>query len=57
MPLFQDQQLQQIVDKTIMEADQDGDGKLSFDEFAQTVANTVCLILFSFLFFSLQLAL
>jgi len=24
-----------------MEADQDGDGKLSFDEFAQTVANTV----------------
>ena len=28
-----------------MEADQDGDGKLSFDEFAQTVANTVCLIL------------
>jgi len=37
----QDQQLQQIVDKTIMEADQDGDGKLSFEEFAQTVANTV----------------
>lgn len=25
-----------------MEADQDGDGKLSFEEFAQTVANTVC---------------
>ena len=24
-----------------MEADQDGDGKLSFEEFAQTVANTV----------------
>jgi serine/threonine-protein phosphatase 2B regulatory subunit len=38
---IQDQQLQQIVDKTIMEADQDGDGKLSFEEFAQTVANTV----------------
>ena len=58
MPLFQDQQLQQIVDKTIMEADQDGDGKLSFDEFAQTVANTVRLILCSFFFFfSLQLAL
>jgi serine/threonine-protein phosphatase 2B regulatory subunit len=37
----QDQQLQQIVDKTIMEADQDGDGKLNFEEFAQTVANTV----------------
>ena len=38
---LQDQQLQQIVDKTIMEADLDGDGKLSFDEFAQTVSNTV----------------
>jgi hypothetical protein len=24
-----------------MEADEDGDGKLSFDEFARTVANTV----------------
>jgi hypothetical protein len=24
-----------------MEADQDGDGKLSFEEFSQTVANTV----------------
>jgi serine/threonine-protein phosphatase 2B regulatory subunit len=37
----QDQQLQQIVDKTIMEADQDGDGKLSFEEFALMVSNTV----------------
>jgi serine/threonine-protein phosphatase 2B regulatory subunit len=33
--------LQQIVDKTIMEADKDGDGKLSFEEFAQMVSNTV----------------
>ena len=36
-----------------MEADQDGDGKLSFEEFSQTVANTVCLIfmlLFSLLY-------
>lgn len=41
--IIQDQQLQQIVDKTIMEADQDGDGKLSFEEFAQTVSNTVCI--------------
>ena len=41
----QDQQLQQIVDKTIMEADQDGDGRLSFDEFAQMVSNTVRLSL------------
>ena len=38
---LKDGQLQQIVDKTIMEADQDGDGKLSFEEFAQMVANTV----------------
>ena len=37
----QDQQLQQIVDKTIMEADQDGDGRLSFEEFAHMVSNTV----------------
>jgi len=37
---LKDQQLQQIVDKTIMEADKDGDGKLSFEEFAQMVTNT-----------------
>jgi serine/threonine-protein phosphatase 2B regulatory subunit len=37
---LKDQQLQQIVDKTIMEADQDGDGKISFEEFANIVANT-----------------
>ena len=37
----QDTQLQEIVDKTIMEADKDGDGKLSFEEFTQMVANTV----------------
>lgn len=37
---LKDQQLQQIVDKTIMEADTDCDGKLSFDEFKQVVANT-----------------
>lgn len=30
-------QLQQIVDKTIMEADKDGDGKISFDEFRTVV--------------------
>jgi serine/threonine-protein phosphatase 2B regulatory subunit len=36
-----DHQLQQIVDKTIMEADHDGDGKLSFEEFTQMVSNTV----------------
>ena len=32
-----------------MEADEDGDGKLSFDEFARTVANTVCVLVLFFL--------
>jgi len=30
---LKDHQLQQIVDKTIIHADTDGDGKISFDEF------------------------
>lgn len=34
---LKDEELQQIVDKTIMEADEDGDGKLSFEEFRNTV--------------------
>jgi len=37
---LKDQQLQQIVDKTIMEGDEDGDGKLSFEEFSKMVVNT-----------------
>ncbi|WFD44909.1 Calcineurin subunit B [Malassezia psittaci] len=37
---LKDQQLQQIVDKTIMEADQNGDGKLDFHEFMNMVNNT-----------------
>ena len=37
---LKDQQLQQIVDKTIMEADKDGDGKISFEEFCDMVENT-----------------
>jgi len=37
---LKDQQLQQIVDKTIMEADQDKDGKISFEEFKKMVENT-----------------
>jgi len=37
---LKDQQLQQIVDKTIMEADLDGDGKISFEEFQKMVENT-----------------
>lgn len=41
LAFLQDSQLQQIVDKTIMEADMDGDGKLSFEEFTAVVAKTV----------------
>ena len=37
---LKDGQLQQIVDKTIMEADRDGDGKISFEEFTKVVENT-----------------
>ncbi|KAI9360803.1 hypothetical protein DFJ73DRAFT_815021 [Zopfochytrium polystomum] len=37
---LRDQQLQQIVDKTIMEADLDMDGKISFEEFTKMVENT-----------------
>lgn len=37
---LKDQQLQQIVDKTIMEADKNGDGKLDFYEFLDMVNNT-----------------
>lgn len=37
---LKDQQLQQIVDKTIMEADLDQDGKISFEEFTKMVENT-----------------
>lgn len=37
---LKDMQLQQIVDKTIMEADKDGDGKISFEEFTKMVENT-----------------
>ncbi|KAG0300908.1 Calcineurin subunit B [Dissophora globulifera] len=37
---LKDNQLQQIVDKTIMEADRDADGKISFEEFCGAVENT-----------------
>ncbi|KAK3725495.1 Calcineurin subunit B [Vermiconidia calcicola] len=37
---LKDQQLQQIVDKTIMEADDDRDGKISFEEFTKMVEST-----------------
>ena len=32
---LKDSQLQQIVDKTIIYADSDGDGKISFEEFSR----------------------
>ena len=38
---LKDAQLQQIVDKTIIFADSDGDGKISFEEF--------CAVRFNFL--------
>lgn len=34
------ERLAQIVDKTIMEADKDRDGKISFEEFTKMVENT-----------------
>lgn len=37
---LKDIQLQQIVDKTIMEADKDGDGRISFEEFTDMVEST-----------------
>ncbi|CAG5128077.1 unnamed protein product, partial [Candidula unifasciata] len=36
---LRDTQLQQIVDKTIIHADTDGDGKISFEEFCVVVGN------------------
>lgn len=50
---LKDVQLQQIVDKTIMEADKDQDGKISFDEFKDMVENTdVSLSMTLSMFFS-----
>merc|ERR1711991_404363 len=37
---LKDVQLQQIVDKTIMYADKDGDGRISFEEFEVIVGNS-----------------
>ncbi|AOA61975.1 GQ67_00651T0 [Komagataella phaffii] len=37
---LKDEELQQIVDRTLMENDLDGDGKLSFDEFKSAVDHT-----------------
>lgn len=48
---LKDEELQQIVDKTLMEADLDGDGKLNFEEFknavnTDTIANILTLNMF-----------
>jgi serine/threonine-protein phosphatase 2B regulatory subunit len=37
---LKDQQLQQIVDKTIIQADKDRDGRISFEEFTEMVEGT-----------------
>lgn len=34
-----DVQLQQVVDKTILEGDLDGDGRISFEEFKNMITN------------------
>jgi len=38
---LKDTQLQQIVDKTIINADKDGDGKISYEEFCSVVGDTL----------------
>ena len=45
-----DKQLQEIVDKTILYADKDGDGKISFKEFCDvsTVEKKMCRMLFPY---------
>ena len=59
---LKDNQLQQIVDKTIMEADKDGDGRISFEEFTRMVESTdvsmsmtLGMFFFFFLFYLLAL--
>ena len=43
-----DKQLQEIVDKTILYADKDGDGKISFEEFCDvSLYILVIIILFN----------
>ena len=37
-----DKQLQEIVDKTILYADKDGDGKISFKEFCDVSVMKIC---------------
>lgn len=57
--IYKDTQLQQIVDKTIIYADTDGDGKISYDEFCAVSSYTfLCIFFYYFaLFFSIHLTL
>lgn len=41
---LKDTQLQQIVDKTILFADKDEDGKISFEEFCSVSFFSICLL-------------
>lgn len=43
---LKDHQLQQIVDKTILQLDQDGDGRISFDEFNQVILKFIFILIF-----------
>jgi len=36
-----DEQLQQLVDKTMLWTDRDGDGKINFEEFSHVVGNNL----------------
>lgn len=47
---LKDNQLQQIVDKTILFHDKDGDGKISFDEFCDVAFSFLYIILISYNF-------
>jgi serine/threonine-protein phosphatase 2B regulatory subunit len=49
---LKDTQLQQIVDKTIIFADKDGDGKISFQEFCEVRACINIIVMFCFRFSS-----
>lgn len=44
---LKDTQLQQIVDKTIINADKDGDGRISFEEFCAVSLPPLKFIIFS----------
>ena len=45
-----DVQLQQLVDRTIIKADKDFDGKISFEEFCEVKNETILFFLFLMLF-------